>query len=320
MTSVTSASPAPSTDSTTTPKTSSFFAGASLMRAGLNEVASTPPPTTPPPPPPDPHDYEKSIYKDRVGEQDLSKLKEQVRILKGLPLTVDKDANKPKIDSTKAPKVCPRGTFTSCKRKELQQHRMLVRCANLKEKYREYESNLEKENADEIFRQLRSESMAKTVEQVDHEFNMEELENLKTLATKAKEQEVVSFKETHGSKLRYRYNRGQPVISDNFRNSYDDYFKPPFTICRNIYQPKIYQLPKIDKKRETWYIPVDDDQGIPLHRQMKSPDPNDKRTKREKTRPPVKSSNRRKDKESKESTKSTTTSTTQRPAWRVPVK
>lgn len=255
-------------------------------RTGLNEVASTPPPSTPPPPP-DPNDYEKSVYKDRINEQDLDILKEQVRILKGLPTTMDKQ--KRKIDSVKPPKLDPRPTFTSRKRKELQQHRMLVRCANLKDKYREYEKEKQAndDDADEKFRQLRSEAMAKTNEDVNNEFELEELENLKTLATKAKEKEVTVFKETQGSRLRYKFNRGQPIISGNFRNAYDDYFKPPFHLCKDIYRPKIYNLPRIDKQKETWLIPVDDEMGIPLHRQVKSPDPDDRRSKKEKSRPPV---------------------------------
>ena len=313
MTSVTTTTPPPSTVSSTTPKMSSYFAGRSLLKGGLNEVASTPPPTTPPPPP-DPFDYEKTMFKDRLGDNDLSKLKEQVRILKGLPLTEDKGRRR-KIDSAKPPKVPPKSTFTSCKRKELQQHRMLVRCANLKDKYREYELvKVEKENAAEIFRQLRSESMAKTIEQVDHEFDMEELENLKNLASKAKEQEVVSFRETHGSKLRYRFNRGQPIISENFRNSYDDFSKPPFTVCKDIFRPKIHQLPKIDKQRETWYVPVDDEEGIPLHRQMKSPDPEDTRSKRQRERPPVKKGKRTAPSESTTS-KDDSKKPTKRPPW-----
>lgn len=311
MSSKNSTTPPPSITMSESPDRT-MFAGSPFTKGpggGLDTVASTPPP----PPPEDPLDYEKSVFKGRIAEGDLSFLKEQIRVSKGLPLTLDKEKLKPKINSIKSPKVKPHSTFTSRKRRQLQQHRILVRCANMREQYREFEKEHSDDGStDEKFRDLRNEALSKTDEEVNHEFEQEELANLKALAVRAKKHEIRNFAETRGSTYRYKYNRGQPIISENFRNSYDDYQKLPFCLCPKLFEPKPHQLPSIDKQKETWMVPLEDDHGIPLHYQPKSPDPKDKRSKREKERPPVKKGKRTPMSEWK-SVKSQ--ATTKRPPW-----
>ncbi len=221
-----------------------------------------------------------------MKDSDLDMLKEQVRMFRGLPATREQ-VRKP-VDRSQPPTVPPRPTLTSRRRAELQQRRMIVRCSDLKEKYHEYDRMMESANSGEIYRQLRDDAMGKTNEELDLQFERQELDNLRSLASRAKESDSGEFRDNQGSKLRFKHIRGEPIISGKFRDSYDDYMKPPFMVPRKIIQPKIYNLPKIDKNKEIWFVPVDDDDSIPLHTQPKSPDPNDKRSRKQRARPEVK--------------------------------
>lgn len=261
-------------------------------RRNAKTVETTPPPTstTTQSPIHDPYEYEKSAYTTiPMTDGELELLKEHVRLLHGLPPTKEKHWRR--VTTLQPPKVQPRATLTSWRRTQLQQRRMVVRCGgNLKQKFDEYERMMaSSEDAALVYRRLRDDAMAQTTDQTDSLFEQQELQNLKYLAEQAKEREVVEYRDNQGSRLRFKCVRGEPIISSNFRDAYDDHTRPPFAVVRRTRQPKVYLQPKIDKRKEIWLMPVDDDDGRPLHTQPRTPDPKDKRSRQKKgARPAVK--------------------------------
>ncbi|KAK7582659.1 hypothetical protein V9T40_014104 [Parthenolecanium corni] len=243
-------------------------------------------------PTPDPNEYEKWAHKNiYLDDSELHLLKEHVRLLNGLPLAEEKPLRR--ITKLKPPKVWPRATLTSRGRAQLQQRRLVVRCgSNLKEKVDEYDDMMKSSDSALVYRQLREDAMARTSEEMDLLFEHQELENLKYLAANAREHELVEYRDNQGSRLRFNYIRGEPIISTNFRDAYDDYMKPPFIVPHRICRPKVYNIPKIDKRKEIWLVPVEEDEGIPLHMRPKTPDPKDKRSRKERARPVVKKGKR----------------------------
>lgn len=259
---------------------------------GKSTIATTPPPTTTTPSPaPDPNEYEKSAHRHvSVTDSELDLLKEHVRLLHGLPPTVEKPLRR--ITTLGPPKVLPRPTLTSARRSQLQQRRMVVRCGgNIKAKFDEYDRMVESDDSALAYRRLREDAMAHTAEEMDLQFEHQELQNLKYLAEHAKRHEVLEYRDNQGSRLRFKHIRGEPIISSNFRDSYDSYTKPPFALQLRIRQPSERHLPKIDKRKEIWLLPVadDGDEGrLPQHAQLRTPDPKDKRTRKQRARPAVK--------------------------------
>lgn len=285
-----SASPTPSPPASPAPTQSPLFDHSFFQhhRRGVRTVATTPPPsTTTLSPTPDPNEYEKSAHGHiALADRDLDLLKEHVRLLNGLPATLQKPARR--IAQLRPPRVWPRATLTSRRRAQLQQRRMVVRCGgNLKRKFDEYERMTKSADSAHVYRQLRRHAMARTNEEMELQLEHHELRNLRALAERAKRHELLEYRDNQGSRLRFKHIRGEPIISSNFRAAYDDYAKPPFAVPRRIRQPKVYNLPEIDKRQQIWLVPVDDDQGAPLHTQPRTPDPEDKRTRKERARPVV---------------------------------
>lgn len=223
-----------------------------------------------------------------------------------------------RIDKLKPPKVWPRDTLTSRRRAQLQQRRIIIRCgSNLKEKSDEYDRMMKSTDSTSMYRQMREDAMAQTNEDMDLLFEHQELENLKYLAERAKENEVVEYRDNQGSRLRFKYIRGEPIISSNFVDAYDDYMKPPFIVPNRIRQPKFYHLPKINKRQEIWLVPVDDEEGLPLHAQPKTPKRKDKRTRKERARPAVNKGKRTSVAEWKEKTDKKKGGKKKRPPWKA---
>lgn len=270
------------------------------------------PTTTTTSPTPDPYEYEKAAYKTvPMTDDELEQLKEHIRFLNGLPLT--RERPKPKVATLAPPKMRPRATLTSWKRVQLQQRRLVTRCGgNLKQKFEEFDRMLaDSEDASDVYRRLRNDGMAQTSEQAEALAEQQELQNLKYLAERAKLHEQLEYRDNQGSRLRFKSVRGEPIISSAFRNAYEDHIRPPFVVAGRVRQPKVYLRPKIDKRKEIWLAPVDDDDaGPPLHAQPKTPPPKRKRS----DRPAAKKGSAQKDKaatkdkerrSSKESEKST---------------
>lgn len=150
---------------------------------------------------------------------------------------------------------------------------------------------------DELYRQLRDATFEKNAEEIYSQFEREELENLKYLANRAKENEETGFRDNYGSKLRVKFIRGEPILSSVFRASYREYLRPPFVVAPGTTRPKLHHVPKLNKD-EIWLVPVDDVGDVPLHQQPKTPDPKDKRPRTKRDRPKIKRGKRTPRKES----------------------
>ncbi len=181
-----------------------------------------------------------------LSQHDHHVVQEHVRLLKGLKVT--KSPRKKKI-VTEKPIVAPRTNETFRRRYALQKHRQRLKtCFPL-------ETDLEKM----------------------------ELEKLRRLATETKRYEKVESKNNVASSNRFKYARGEPILTSKFEAHFDDYKKPPFAL--NLRAPSTKNLPPAEKN-ELWFFPVYENEIIPLHSQPKSV-VKDKRGKREQMRPPL---------------------------------
>ncbi len=220
---------------------------------------------------------------DGLSAADVEKLKEHIRLFKGLPPTLQ-EIRKP-IDRQKPPALDPRVNRTQQRRLELQRFRLAKNLELLKKKYDEYLEE-EEEEKEEVLRLMTLAARAKTCEEIQRDEEEEDFENLKKLSIVARNNQLTEFRSNRNSELRLKALRTEPIITAHFRNVFEEHGKTPFSVPRKYEYPKRYQIPPIDRKNEVWYHPFDDETDIPLHYRRKSP-PRDNRSRKERARPPL---------------------------------
>lgn len=235
---------------------------------------------------PDLYEYERSFTQGRIKDSEIEILKNCVRINFGLPLpNAPKRKRIPKPEES--PQITPKSNETSRMRLQLHAYRVLRLCGTVLDKISPEEEKMLtfKEPLSEELKAKLLKAREWNMEQLEEAFEKVDLERLRRTAMTA--HETGPFKENNSSTFRYQRLRQQPIVTDFFRRSYNRYGKPPFELSWRYTVPSAKGLPAIDKKKQIWLIPVEEDDSTPLHMQQKSPE-KDTRSKREKARPPLK--------------------------------
>ncbi|XKL59003.1 hypothetical protein PGB90_000019 [Kerria lacca] len=225
---------------------------------------------------------EQQLDGNGISKLEVEKLKEHIRLCKGLPLI--NEVPRKHIDFLKPPYPHPRSNYTHKRRIERQQYQMVKNLECLKEKYKQYIENDEQED---IRKLLELAAKTKTCVGIKYDNEFEDLMNLKKLATIAKNHQSEDYRSNRNIELRLKALRREPIITEHFKNAFNQYGKAPFIVPKKYEYPKAYQVPKINRKKEVWYHPFDDYvDSVPLQYQQNL-QPIDKRSQKEKARPPL---------------------------------
>ncbi len=217
--------------------------------------------TTTPAPEVDPYEYEKSVSAGRITDTEIEKLKDIVRLDRGL-----RDSSSPirKPINVHEPSIRPRPNETSRIRMELRTFRLMRRCGNLVGQITPDQELMltEKRKRTEDVNELLRRAKELTLEDVELETERAELERLREIAVHAKEEGT--FRGNVSSEMRYKHVRGEPILTSRFQETFYQYMKPPFE-TKVIRDPLLKRrLPAIDKEKEMWLWPVDDADDIGL--------------------------------------------------------
>lgn len=217
----------------------------------------------------------------KISDNDVEKLKEHVRILKGLTLT--KEKTKKNLDFLGPPVVTPRSNTAADLRTKIQ-HRWLE--LNLKSLMKKY-SLTEKDVDEKLYRTLRKEALTRSCSEYSDEKEIESSEDLKKLSILMKHHEESTYRTNRNYDFRLRTIKGMPIITEHFKAWYEDYQKSPFVLSRKLIEPRVCQMPAINEDEEIWLFPFAREDLVPLH-WLKKTEPVDTRSSREKARPPLK--------------------------------
>lgn len=215
-----------------------------------------------------------------ISDTDLEKLRQHIRVLKGLTLTEEK--TRKKIDFTSPPIISPRLNAAATLRASIHRRWIEINLPSIMKKYSLTEEKVDEELTDFLRKEALSRSYCDYIEEKENEYQ----ENLKKLSQLAKSNEDPHFRANKNFDLRLKTAKGLPIITEDFRRAYENFEKTPFHFSKKC-ELKSRQLQPIDEENEMWLYPFIEDEPIPLHRQQK-PQPVDTRSAKEKTRPPVK--------------------------------
>lgn len=267
---------------------------------------TTPLPSTAPPPPPPPHkhEYERALSQGRVSDTDIELLKNMILESRGL-----RKSSQPRrrrcLNAANPPRIRPKTNETSRIRMEWRAYRLHQRCgAMLKSPALDAELIEALAAADEeealstkppkkLGQAMLCKAKQLTPEQIEDQLERHELRRLREQALTAKAEGPI--RENNCSTYRYKLARGEPIISSQFRDTFYDFWRPPFVNAARRLNLRYatgarHQRLAIDKSSQIWLWPTDEDDGIPLHRlpkEVPAEQKSDRRGAREKSRPPL---------------------------------
>lgn len=242
----------------------------------------------------------------RVSDADIERLKNAIREARGLrnsfPSPTRWQRRRYFLNAANPPRIAPKTNETARIRMEWRTYRLYQRCgAVLEPPAIDAEQTEVPDNKEEavttrppkkLLEAMLRQAKQLTPEQIEDELDRRELQRLREQATTAKA--ARTFRENNCSAYRYKLARGEPIISSQFRETFDDYLRPPFAnAARRLnlrYTIGARHQPTIDKRTHIWLWPIEDDDGIPLHQLRKEVPPQkkgDRRSARERSRPPL---------------------------------
>lgn len=235
---------------------------------------------------PDIHEYERSFTQGRITDAEIETLKNCIRVNYGLPVE-DAPDRKAVPKASLLPQIVPKSNETSRMRSRMHAYRLLRLCGALIDGVSPDEAKMldEKEPLSDELKTKLLKAREWTPEQLEEAFEKAEFERLRRTAMSVRE--AGPFKENNCSAYRYQRIRHEPIVTEYFRRTYSNHTKPPFELSWRYSAPTAKSLPPINKKKEIWLIPVEDDDGTPLQTQSKSSE-KDTKSRRERARPPLK--------------------------------
>lgn len=237
-------------------------------------------------------DYAPFIFNNVISEKDLAVLKQCVRnqLKAHSPDADETPIAKRSFNLHHPPKIPPKMNGTSRIRVQLHAYRVLQLCGALIDHMNPADASLKDSNSmsvgDEVREKIRAVQKWSPT-QLQLAFERAEFERLRDLANSTRSS-TTPAKHNKSSQIRYRSVRNQLIPSERFRKAFAQYHRPPFMLnprgCRSGLPEK---RPPIGK-REIWLYPEEEDLSLPpLTRQKKAPK-EEKRSRRQIVRPPLK--------------------------------
>lgn len=202
-----------------------------------------------------------STATSRVTEKDMERLREFVRMDRGLPLTRD-EKRKP-VQFRKEPRVRPKMNRATAIRT---QH--IRKCSLTWSSRSSFDLDASMST--------RQQEMMKRLKKLVTRFRLSGDRPL--------------YKYNKGFEMRYLSNKGNPLMPSSFRDSYEAYNKPLFTMPRKLSLPRRYLWPEYKKNQISYLgLRIDADAAPPQYQEKKTV--KQKRT-RKLARPPVRKAQR----------------------------
>ncbi|XP_065210324.1 uncharacterized protein LOC135838571 [Planococcus citri] len=198
----------------------------------------------------------KPATEGHISDHELEMLKDHIRVLRGLqtPATPTK---KPSSAVCKKPRIIPRSNQTSRIRIEAKKCWLMRRCGDF------IKPDGDKALTPEKQRCLLNKAKHLTAEEIFVEQQRAEADYLKYLASRARTDK--GFRSNRASEFRFKHMRGEPILSSYYEDAYDYHEKPPFFVAHRYKPLPVWKLPRIDKDKETWFVPQNDDGDLPLY-------------------------------------------------------